>query len=190
MLQTISQRVTVIALALVSMSTVVTAQPGTTSTATIQADKPGPVISRFIFGQFAEQLGNGTYGGVWVEPDSRIPNVRGIRSDVVQALRALKVPVVRWPGGCFADQYNWRNGIGPADKRRAIHNTAKFAADTTGLIAKAAVGETLTADRIDAINSFGNNDAVMPRPYRAEVKGGKLRFSLPLGSVTVVELLQ
>lgn len=71
----------------------------------------GPRINRDIFGQFAEHLGQGIYGGIWVGKDSTIPNVRGIRTDVVEALRALKVPVVRWPGGCFADTYNWRNGI-------------------------------------------------------------------------------
>ena len=73
---------------------------------TIQADNPGPVINRDIFGQFAEHLGEGIYGGVWVGKDSPIPNVRGIRSDVVGALRAIKVPVVRWAGGCFADEYH------------------------------------------------------------------------------------
>ncbi len=90
---------------------------------TVQADKPGPVINRDIFGQFAEHLGQGIYGGVWVGKDSPIPNVRGIRSDVVGALRAIKVPVVRWPGGCFADEYHWRSGIGPADKRVTTVNT-------------------------------------------------------------------
>ena len=65
---------------------------------TIEADKPGPVINRDIFGQFAEHLGKGIYGGVWVGKTSPIPNVRGIRSDVVGALKAIKVPVVRWPG--------------------------------------------------------------------------------------------
>ena len=89
---------------------------------TIHADRAGPVISRDIFGQFAEQLGNGIYEGVWVGKDSKIPNVRGIRSDVVQALKALKVPNVRWPGGCFADKYHWRDGIGPADRRPATYN--------------------------------------------------------------------
>jgi len=90
---------------------------------TIQADKPGAVINRDIFGQFAEHLGLGIYDGVWVGKDSRIPNVRGIRSDVVGALKAIKVPVVRWPGGCFADEYHWRSGIGPADKRKVTVNT-------------------------------------------------------------------
>ena len=95
------------------------AAPGTL---TVQADTPGPVINRDIFGQFAEHLGEGIYGGVWVGKDSKIPNVRGIRSDVVAALRAIHVPVVRWPGGCFADRYDWRDGVGPADKRPARLN--------------------------------------------------------------------
>jgi alpha-L-arabinofuranosidase len=88
----------------------------------VSADKPGPTISREIFGQFTEMLGEGVYGGIWVGKDSKIPNVRGIRADVVAALRAIHVPVVRWPGGCFADQYNWRNGIGPAQSRAATVN--------------------------------------------------------------------
>ncbi len=97
--------------------------PASPGPLTIQADKPGAVINRDIFGQFAEHLGLGIYDGVWVGKDSRIPNVRGIRSDVVGALKAIKVPVVRWPGGCFADEYHWRDGIGPADKRRTTVNT-------------------------------------------------------------------
>jgi alpha-N-arabinofuranosidase len=79
----------------------------------IDASKPGAKIDRNIFGQFAEHLGTGIYEGVWVGPDSPIPNTRGLRNDVVAALKALKVPNVRWPGGCFADEYHWRNGIGP-----------------------------------------------------------------------------
>jgi alpha-N-arabinofuranosidase len=109
--------VTAAALALAPLPPVA-AQPAP-SAATIELDLAGkgPTIERDIFGQFAEHLGQGIYGGVWVGKDSKIPNVRGIRSDVVRALRDLKVPVVRWPGGCFADAYNWRHGIGPADKR-------------------------------------------------------------------------
>ena len=80
----------------------------------IDASKPGAKIDRNIFGQFAEHLGHGIYEGVWVGPDSPIPNTRGIRNDVVAALKALKVPNVRWPGGCFADEYHWRKGIGPS----------------------------------------------------------------------------
>jgi alpha-L-arabinofuranosidase len=78
----------------------------------VDTSKTGPKISRDIFGQFAEHLGHGIYDGIWVGPDSTIPNTRGIRNDVVAALRDLKVPNVRWPGGCFADEYHWRNGIG------------------------------------------------------------------------------
>jgi alpha-L-arabinofuranosidase len=92
-------------------------------TLTIEAEKPGATINRDIFGQFAEHLGQGIYGGVWVGKGSKIANVRGIRSDVVAALRAIKVPVVRWPGGCFADEYHWRGGIGPAGKRVTTINT-------------------------------------------------------------------
>jgi alpha-N-arabinofuranosidase len=79
----------------------------------IDASKPGARIDRNIFGQFAEHLGKGVYEGIWVGPDSKIPNTRGIRNDVVAALKALKVPNIRWPGGCFADEYHWRKGIGP-----------------------------------------------------------------------------
>src|ERR1700758_4465897 len=77
------------------------------------ASNPGPTIDRNLFGQFAEHLGYGIYGGIWVGPDSPIPNTRGIRNDVVGALKAIKVPNVRWPGGCFADEYHWRKSIGP-----------------------------------------------------------------------------
>jgi alpha-L-arabinofuranosidase len=103
-----------------------------TSTAVMAADatvqigidttRPGATINRHIFGQFAEHLGRGVYEGIWVGPDSPIPNTRGIRNDVVAALKAIKVPNVRWPGGCFADEYHWRNGIGPRDRRPATLN--------------------------------------------------------------------
>jgi alpha-N-arabinofuranosidase len=87
---------------------------------TVDASKPGPKIDRNIFGQFAEHLGNGVYEGIWVGRDSKIPNTRGIRNDVVNALKAIKVPNIRYPGGCFADEYHWRKGIGP--KRAATLN--------------------------------------------------------------------
>ena len=94
-----------------------------TATVTIHADKPGPQIDKNIYGQFAEHLGFGIYEGIWVGEDSKIPNTRGYRNDVVAALKKLKVPVVRWPGGCFADEYHWREGIGPRDKRPVKVNT-------------------------------------------------------------------
>lgn len=83
----------------------------------VNPDQPGPVIHRNIYGQFAEHLGTGVYEGMWVGPESKIPNVRGWRKDVIGALKELKVPLVRWPGGCFADEYHWREGIGPRSKR-------------------------------------------------------------------------
>jgi len=79
----------------------------------IELSQPGAKIERNIFGQFAEHLGHGVYEGIWVGPDSSIPNTRGMRNDVIAALKALKVPNVRWPGGCFADEYHWRKGVGP-----------------------------------------------------------------------------
>jgi alpha-N-arabinofuranosidase len=97
--------------------------PAVDATLTVHADRPGAKINRQMFGQFAEHLGTGIYGGLWVGESSKIPNVRGFRKDVVGALRALQVPVVRWPGGCFADEYHWREGIGPRAKRPVKINT-------------------------------------------------------------------
>ncbi|WP_276205508.1 alpha-N-arabinofuranosidase [Sphingomonas montana] len=93
------------------------------ATMTIHADQPGARLNRQLFGQFAEHLGTGIYGGLWVGERSKIPNTRGFRNDVVGALRALKVPVIRWPGGCFADEYHWREGVGPRGKRPVKINT-------------------------------------------------------------------
>ncbi len=90
---------------------------------TIRADQTGPVISKYIYGHFSEHLGRCCYEGYWVGEDSAIPNVRGIRSDVVEALKDIQCPVIRWPGGCFADEYHWREGIGPRDQRKPMLNT-------------------------------------------------------------------
>ena len=80
-------------------------------------------IAPEIYGQFSEHLGRCIYDGVYVGEDSEIPNKNGMRKDVVDALRTLKLPVLRWPGGCFADEYHWRDGIGPKEKRRRMVNT-------------------------------------------------------------------
>jgi alpha-L-arabinofuranosidase len=90
---------------------------------TVRADQPGTVINKNIYGHFAEHLGRLVYDGIWVGEDSPIPNTRGIRNDVVAALKKLRVPVLRWPGGCFADEYHWKDGIGPREKRPAMINT-------------------------------------------------------------------
>lgn len=79
-------------------------------------------IPKEIYGQFAEHLGNGIYGGVYVGEDNELENINGIRLDVVEALKDLEVPVIRWPGGCFADQYHWRDGIGAKSERKTIIN--------------------------------------------------------------------
>lgn len=85
--------------------------------------KDSVMIPKEIYGQFAEHLGTCIYGGLWVGKDSKIPNVDGYRKDVLEALKALKVPVLRWPGGCFADEYHWRDGIGdPALRPRMVNN--------------------------------------------------------------------
>ncbi|MCA1616577.1 MAG: alpha-N-arabinofuranosidase, partial [Acidobacteria bacterium] len=83
----------------------------------VRADQPKNVINRNIYGHFAEHLGRLVYDGLWVGEGSAIPNTRGIRNDVVAALKRLQVPVLRWPGGCFADEYHWRDGIGPRAER-------------------------------------------------------------------------
>ena len=89
----------------------------------VRADAPGARIDKNIYGHFAEHLGRCIYEGFWVGEDSPIPHVRGIRTDVVEALRRLRVPVLRWPGGCFADEYHWMDGIGPRAARPAMVNT-------------------------------------------------------------------
>jgi alpha-L-arabinofuranosidase len=83
----------------------------------------GPTISKNIYGHFAEHLGRCIYEGIWVGDDSKIANRRGIRKDTVKALKNLNVPVLRWPGGCFADEYHWKDGVGPRKRRPKITNT-------------------------------------------------------------------
>ena len=92
------------------------------ATITVQADKGTDIIPKEIYGQFAEHLGSCIYGGIWVGENSDIPNIKGYRTDVFNALKALQVPVMRWPGGCFADEYHWMDGIGPRDQRPKMVN--------------------------------------------------------------------
>lgn len=89
----------------------------------IRPDQAKETISRHIYGHFSEHLGNCIYGGYWVGEDSPIPNKNGIRTDVVEALKAIDIPNLRWPGGCFADEYHWMDGIGPRAKRPKMVNT-------------------------------------------------------------------
>lgn len=90
----------------------------------VHVDRGKEKIAPEIYGHFAEHLGRCIYEGFWVGEDSDIPNVRGIRKDVVEALKKIQVPVLRWPGGCFADGYHWQDGIGQRDKRLKTLNTS------------------------------------------------------------------
>ena len=90
--------------------------------ATVHTQQGKQKIYKEIYGQFAEHLGSCIYGGLWVGPESPIPNIDGYRKDVFEALKALKVPVLRWPGGCFADEYHWMDGIGPRSQRPSMKN--------------------------------------------------------------------
>ncbi|MFC5449866.1 alpha-N-arabinofuranosidase [Paenibacillus aestuarii] len=91
--------------------------------AIINTDITAGIINKNIYGHFAEHLGRCIYEGIWVGEDSPIPNTQGIRNDVVQALKKIQIPVLRWPGGCFADEYHWKDGIGPRENRKRMLNT-------------------------------------------------------------------
>jgi len=90
---------------------------------TVDATGGSETISRHIYGHFSEHLGHCIYGGYWVGYDSEIPNTKGIRNDVVEALRNIAIPNLRWPGGCFADEYHWMDGIGDPAERPEMVNT-------------------------------------------------------------------
>ncbi|MDR0895479.1 MAG: alpha-N-arabinofuranosidase [Prevotellaceae bacterium] len=93
------------------------------ATINLNADQGKTIIPKEIYGQFAEHLGTCIYGGLWVGENSAIPNTNGYRTDVFNALKDLKVPVLRWPGGCFADEYHWMDGIGPkANRPKMVNN--------------------------------------------------------------------
>lgn len=92
------------------------------ATITLHAAQGTQIIPKEIYGQFAEHLGTCIYGGLWVGENSDIPNMKGYRTDVFNALKDLQVPVLRWPGGCFADEYHWMDGIGPKENRPKMVN--------------------------------------------------------------------
>lgn len=92
-------------------------------TITPQPSEEKVIVEPEIYGQFAEHLGRCIYGGIWVGEESEIPNIKGYRTDVVNAFKDLQIPVLRWPGGCFADEYHWRDGIGPRDQRPTMVNS-------------------------------------------------------------------
>jgi len=135
-----------------------------TAQITVHVDQPGPVMRPELQGQFAEELGHGVYGGIWVGEDSPIPNIRGYRKDVVAALQAIKVPVIRWPGGCFADGYHWRDGVGPRAQRPVRLN--------------------MNWGGVEEPNSFGTHEYM----DFAELIGAKTYISADVGSGTAGEM--
>lgn len=124
-----------------------------------------PLISKNIYGHFAEHLGHCIYGGFYVGDTSKtIPNTNGVRNDIIEALKKLKIPNLRWPGGCFADTYHWKDGIGPKDKRPTMVN--KWWGGVT------------------EDNSFGTHDFL----NMCELLGAEPYLSGNVGSGTVQEL--
>jgi alpha-N-arabinofuranosidase len=117
--------IAILTLGSIPTSTIVNAneRKAATNRLVIHADEGKYTINRNIYGHFSEHLGRCIYEGFWVGEDSSIPNTSGIRNDVVEALRKIRIPVLRWPGGCFADEYHWKEGIGPREKRPAMINT-------------------------------------------------------------------
>ncbi|MFO0907561.1 MAG: alpha-L-arabinofuranosidase C-terminal domain-containing protein [Isosphaeraceae bacterium] len=92
-------------------------RPAPGASVTIALEEPIATIRPALYGQFTEHIGGVIYDGVWVGPNSKVPNINGIRKALVEHVRALGPIMIRWPGGCFADKYHWRDGIGPRDKR-------------------------------------------------------------------------
>ena len=134
------------------------------NTVTLKPVAASPVINPNIYGHFAEHLGHCIYGGFYVGDTSNIPNTNGVRNDIVDALKKLKIPNLRWPGGCFADTYHWKDGIGPKDKRPTMVN--KWWGGVT------------------EDNSFGTHDFL----NMCELLGAEPYLSGNVGSGTVQEL--
>jgi alpha-N-arabinofuranosidase len=135
------------------------------------------VISPMIHGHFVEHLGGVVYDGIWVGEGSKIPNVDGLRKSLVDDLRAINAPVFRWPGGCFADSYNWRDGVGPRAERPVRTN---FWADN-GFLAKQTGGPA----KFDP-NTFGTNEFAR----FCQLAGGKPYFAVNLRSGTAREFYE
>lgn len=104
------------------LSLLLTSKAEAQNSMTLNFDSAKTIINKNIYGQFAEHLGRCIYDGIWVGVGSETPNVNGYRKDVLEALQELDIPVLRWPGGCFADTYHWKDGVGPTDKRPNIKN--------------------------------------------------------------------
>jgi len=139
----------------------------TTNTLVIHADQGKTTISRNIYGQFSEHLGRCVSEGIWVGEDSPIPNTRGIRNDVVAALKKLQVPVLRWPGGCFADQYHWMDGVGPRGPAAQTHQHHLGRRGGGQPFRHARVSGFLRSNRRRALTSAATSAAARSRSWRS-----------------------
>jgi alpha-L-arabinofuranosidase len=134
---------------------------------TLNADLAETQISKHIYGHFAEHLGRCIYNGIYVgENNSNIPNTAGVRNDVIKALKDLKIPNLRWPGGCFADMYHWKDAIGPKNERKCIEN--------------------LTWGNVREDNSFGTNEFL----NMCELLGAEPYFAVNMNTGTVQEAVE
>src|SRR5215813_4719682 len=121
----------------------------------ILTGEPIGKISPDIYGHFVEHLGGVVYDGIWVGEDSKVPNIGGIRKELVEHMRRIKASVVRWPGGCFADSYNWHDGVGPRKDRPRRTN---FWVDNRGNRASQAYANLNTGPQKYEPNWFGTNE--------------------------------
>jgi alpha-N-arabinofuranosidase len=117
------KRAAILCFAFLNVMFTLNAQKNTSAKVVVNADSGKNIISKHIYGQFSEHLGRCIYEGIWVGENSSIPNIKGYRKDVVDALKTLNIPNLRWPGGCFADEYHWMDGVGPREKRAKMVNT-------------------------------------------------------------------
>src|SRR5687767_14984976 len=145
-------------------ATTLTLAAQTQSRIALDATKAKDTISRHIYGHFAEHLGRCIYGGFYVgEGNKKIPNKGGIRLDIVNALKNLKIPNLRWPGGCFADSYHWKDAIGPKGQRKHIEN--------------------FSWGGVREDNSFGTNEFL----ELCEMMGAEPYLAVNMGSGTIEE---
>jgi alpha-N-arabinofuranosidase len=151
---------------LAPMAQAQTNQPAAAAELTIKVDQPGGTINKNIYGHFAEHLGRCIYDGLFVGKDSKIPNTDGVRTDIIEALKKIQIPVLRWPGGCFADEYHWRDGIGPVEQRPHRVNTSW--------------GGTIE------VNSFGTHEFM----NLCELIGADAYIGGNVGSGTVQEMME
>lgn len=148
---------------------------GTESRIEILLDEPLGMISPNIYGHFIENLGGVIYDGVWVGKNSSIPHVDGVRKDLIEQMRLIKAPIVRFPGGCFADSYDWRDGIGPPDQRPR----------RTNFWENAESADSPASHKYDP-NQFGTNEFV----HFCKLIGGQPYLAANLRSLSAQEFLR